>query len=100
MNEGVKILKWLRQVQRDLPAAPGINSKLDVDAAIVRSALADNREPLVARNMLDRGHDRPAAEKEIDGLLRALTSVQRSSVQLASTGKALELSIEIALATH
>jgi hypothetical protein len=91
-------LELIEQVQREQTAARGINTTLQVDATVVRSALADNREPLVARNMLDRGHDRSAAEKEIEGLLRALTAVERSSVQLTADGRGVELSIEVALA--
>jgi hypothetical protein len=48
--------------------------------------------------MLDRGHDRAAAEHEIDGLLRALAGVDQSSVQLMSDGQRLQLSVAIALA--
>jgi hypothetical protein len=91
-------LELAEQVQRRPPAAEGINTALLVDGGVVHSALADNRGPLIARNMLDRGHDRAAAEKEIDGLLRALTNFERSSVQLAADSKQLELSIEVALA--
>jgi hypothetical protein len=91
-------LELIEQVQREQSVARGINAAVQVDATVVRSALADNREPLVARNMLDRGHDRPAAEREIDGLLRALTAVERSGVQLTADGRGVELSIEVVLA--
>lgn len=90
-------LELIEQVQRESPAAAGSNSMLLVEGKVVQSALADNREPLIARNMLDRGHGRPAAEKEIDGLLRALTKVERSSIQLTADGQELKLSVEVAL---
>jgi len=88
----------MEQLRSPPPAGEGLNTSLRVDGVTVRSALADNREPLVARNMLDRGHDRAAAEKEIDGVLRALTNVERSSIQLSATGGQLELAIEVAFA--
>jgi hypothetical protein len=91
-------MELIEQVQRESQTAKVINATLLVDATVVQSALADNRGPLIARNMLDRGHDRPSAEKEIDGLLRALTNVERSSIQLTADGRAVELSVEVALA--
>lgn len=90
-------LELAEQVQRESPAAADINTNLLVDAKVTHTALTDNREPLIARNMLDRGHDRAAAEHEIDGLLRALAGVDQSSVQLTSDGQRLRLTIAIAL---
>jgi hypothetical protein len=86
------------QVQHELPAAADINTSLLVDANVTRAVLTDNRGPLIARNMLDRGHDRVAAEHEIDGLLRALAGVEQSSIQLTADGQRLQLSVAIALA--
>jgi hypothetical protein len=86
------------QVQHQSAAPPGINTSLLIDGVTARSALTDNRAPLIARNMLDRGHDRAAAENEIDGLLRALTNLKQSSVQLEAKGQQLELSVDVALA--
>jgi hypothetical protein len=48
--------------------------------------------------MLDRGHDRVAAEHEIGGLLRALANVEQSSLRLTSDGQRLQLSVAIDLA--
>ena len=91
-------LELAEQVQRESPVEVDINTNLLVDAKATHTALTDNREPLIARNMLDRGHDRAAAEREIDGLLRALAGVDQSSVQLTSDGQRLQLSVAIALA--
>src|SRR5262249_51602186 len=91
-------LELAEQVQREMPAAAGVNTSLLVDAKVTHATLTDNRGPLIARNMLDRGHDRAAAEHEIDGLLRALAGVEQSSVQLSADGGRLELSVAIALA--
>jgi hypothetical protein len=91
-------LELAEQVHREAPATAGVNTSLLVDAKVTHAALADNRQPLVARNMLDRGHDRAAAENEIDSLLRALAGVQQSSLQLTSDGQRLQLSVAIALA--
>jgi hypothetical protein len=91
-------LQLKEQVQLQLPAREGINTALVVEGVTVHSALTDNRGPLIARNMLDRGHDRAAAENEIDGLLRALANVKRSSVQLERAGRQVELAVEVVFA--
>lgn len=53
------------------PAAPptGVNAGLWLRGAESLRALEENRGPLVARNMIEKGHDREAAEREIDLLL-------------------------------
>jgi hypothetical protein len=84
-------------VQRPAAANQQTNGALHVEGGVLHSVLADNRETLIARNMLDRGHDRAAAAMEIDGLLRALACFENSNIQLASDGKKLELSIDVAL---
>jgi hypothetical protein len=91
-------LELIELAQRQLPEAKGINASLLVEGPVVHTVLADNRSSLIARNMLDRGHDRAAAESEIDGMLKVLSNFERSSVQLASDGKQLELSIDVELA--
>ncbi|HMC11678.1 MAG TPA: hypothetical protein VKH44_10325, partial [Pirellulaceae bacterium] len=91
-------LELSEQVQRESAAPEGVNTSLLVDAKVTHAALTDNRGPLIARNMLDRGHDRAAAEREIDGLLRALAGVDQSSVQLTADGQRLQLSVAITLA--
>ena len=91
---------------------PGIlgSSKFDLIVIFIAAAIflgcsfspphlmddVDSVQAQIARNMLDRGHDRAAAEKEIDGVLRAASYLQQSSVQLATNGRQLELAVEVA----
>ncbi|HZN35395.1 MAG TPA: DUF3352 domain-containing protein [Pirellulaceae bacterium] len=88
------------QVQREAPASAGVNSSLVLDAAVGQAALADNRGPLIAQNMLEKGHDRAAAEQEIDRVLALLKNLQRSSLQLAVKEAGLELTLEVLLASQ
>ncbi len=53
------------------------NTLIEIDLQQVSSALAENRESLVAQNMLENGHDRKTADAEIDGLL-ALAGLLKS----------------------
>ena len=61
-------------------------------------ALAENRGPLIAQNMLEKGHERAAAENEIDRALAAFKLIQGSSLALKVAETKLELSLEIELA--
>jgi hypothetical protein len=92
-------LEVLGELQRQPATSQVVNSRVVVDGKVAQTVLSDNRGPLVARNMLDKGHDRPAAEKEIDLLLKALRYIDRSSVQLTANDRSLELAVELVLAS-
>jgi hypothetical protein len=83
----------------DAPAGGNINTELALDGKTVVAALAENRDPLIAQNMLEKGHDRAAAEKEIDAVLQAAKYIQGSSLQLTTEKEHLQLSLEVVLST-
>ena len=91
-------LELAEQVRGKLPAEAGVNTKLFIDGSRVQAALSDNRGSLIAQNMLGKGHDQAAAEKEIDSLLRALMGIDSTSLQLSADGKMLRLAVELRLA--
>jgi hypothetical protein len=80
------------------PPAEKTNTSLRLDGRIGQAALAENRGPLIAQNMLEKGHDRAAAEHEIDRVLAALRHVAGASLDLKVAEKTLELSLEVRLA--
>ncbi|MFN0019820.1 MAG: DUF3352 domain-containing protein [Pirellulaceae bacterium] len=84
-------------VQKPSSPLQNINTALKVDGQIVRQMLVDNRDSLVAQNMLEKGHGRDAAEKEIDALLKAMLGLESSSLQLLSKDKTLQLTLELKL---
>jgi hypothetical protein len=92
-------LDVLAELQRQRTTTQAVNSQVVVDGKTAQALLADNRGSLIARNMLDKGHDRPAAEKEIDALLKALRYVDHSSIQLKAKDRSLELAVELVLTT-
>ena len=57
--------------------------------------LQDNREQLIAQNMLEKGHGRSAAEGEIDGLLTLLSFVEDARLQLRSSDDQLTLTVGV-----
>jgi len=46
-------LELLAEVRRGSAAGPSVNTRLLLDGQVARAALAENRNPLVARNMID-----------------------------------------------
>jgi hypothetical protein len=75
----------------------GVNSLIALDAQTVREALKDNREQLVAQNMLEKGHGRGDAEREIDALLMLSELVRNLDAQLNLAGGRLELRARLGL---
>jgi hypothetical protein len=90
-------LALLEASQSASAAAEQLNSHVVVDGKVIQAALADNREPLVAQNVLTKGHDRPAAEKEIDRLLGLVSHFERLSLKLNAANKQLHLTVEAVL---
>lgn len=74
------------------------NSALRLQAAPLRHALAENRERLIANNMLEKGHDHAAASQEIDGLLTVLSFFEQGDASLQVDDDELALSIRLTLA--
>lgn len=74
------------------------NSALLIHAGPLRKTLAENRERLITNSMLEKGHDRAAAEQEIDGLLMILQFFQQADAKLRVGGQQLELSIHLTAA--
>ena len=77
--------------------AAGINARLVLENAEVNAALQLNREPLVAQNMLQRGHDKAAAEAEVQRGLSFLSCFERLNLQLSVEAERMVFSVELGL---
>jgi hypothetical protein len=88
----------IEHVKTDAPPAGNVNTQVELDGKTAVAVLAENRDSLIAQNMLEKGHDRAAAEKEIDAVLHVATYLQGSSLQLTSDKDQLQLSLEVVLA--
>ena len=75
----------------------GINTLAELKGAAVRQVLADNREPLIAQNMLEKGHDQAAAEKEVEILMHIVEAIQGAKLSLTTQEKMLRLALEVNL---
>lgn len=98
------ILSSTRSLARELVGASQVqsgepaNTNLTLDAGGLRRILEDNLSQLVAQNMLEKGHTRDEAEKEIGTLLSLLGMFKNASAKLAAQGDNLrfEGSLEFA----
>ena len=76
---------------------PVSNTSVEVVAGELQKVLADNREHLIAQNMLKEGHSREEAELEIDTLLQLLGLVHQAGIDLSTSAHSLDLTLSIGL---
>lgn len=71
------------------------NTLVDADPRLAAQLIEANREQLVAQNMLEKGHDRPTAEREIE-LLDAIAGAFRDArLRLLPEEKSIRLELEL-----
>lgn len=85
------------QLRKPVAQAAGINTRLVIENAVVEQALQHNREPLVAQNMLQRGHDKAAAEAEVRRALAVLGCFERLNLQLSVEAERLVFAFDLGL---
>ncbi len=93
-NQALDRLAKLR-VRPPRNKAPIVNSAVRVRAQPLRSVLAENRERLISKNMLEKGHSRSAAEREIDGLLTLLGFFDQANAALLMSDDQLRFALRI-----
>jgi hypothetical protein len=71
------------------------NTLIEVSPQPIAELLRANREQLVAQNMLEKGHDRTQAEKEIDVFVALVNAVSGGRISLTPTDKTISLEIEL-----
>lgn len=78
-------------------AAPeaAANTQAKLDSGVLRAILNDNREQLLAQNMLEKGHSREEAEKEIGALLELLTWLETAKLRLSHDDQLLRLEASV-----
>jgi hypothetical protein len=90
-------MEVLDSVRKEPGAIKEVNSAVQADLAVLHQILTDNTESLVTQNLLQKGHDRAAAEKEIKGLLDALGHLKTTSLKLLAEEKSLKFSWDVEL---
>ena len=97
-----ELVAKLAAVEGDASVAPDddatdavVNSSVKLAVGPIRETLAANREHLINQNMIEEGHDRAAAEREIDGLLTLLGFVREVAAELVHDDATLRLNLEL-----
>jgi hypothetical protein len=91
-------VELVQHVKAGAAAGERLNTTARLNGAVGLAALAENRGPLIAQNMLAKGHDRAAAEKEIDRILSALRVLQAASLDLKIEDAQMQLTLAVELA--
>ncbi len=73
------------------------NTRIVSDLRVAKDVLSDNRPQLIAQNMLEKGHDREQAEREIGILLELLGYLRGAALELSSDQQAIRLDLGIDL---
>jgi hypothetical protein len=71
------------------------NTLIEIAAQPIGQLLKENREQLIAQNMLEKGHGRAEAEKEVDVFVTLVNAVKHARVSLTPTDKTISLNVEI-----
>ena len=74
------------------------NTDLKLHAGVLKDVLNDNREQLIAQNILEEGNTREEAEAAIDLLLAAVGYFQDASLTLKSANDNISASFSIRVA--
>ncbi|MEX0939536.1 MAG: hypothetical protein WDZ59_16855 [Pirellulales bacterium] len=74
-----------------------VNTAMNLQIPVLREILGDNREQLIARNMLEDGNSRQQAEQQIEALLAVSQWIRDLTFKLSVNDKALELDARLGL---
>jgi hypothetical protein len=74
-----------------------VNTDAILHADPLREILTDNRGQLVAQNMLEEGHSKDEAEREIGTLLELVSWFDRLLLSLDTTASELRISVDLGL---
>jgi hypothetical protein len=72
-----------------------VNTQIMADLKAVGAILKDNQKHLVAQNMLEKGHGKDAAEREIGTFLKVIDYFNDASIRLTTEAEKLELNFEV-----
>jgi hypothetical protein len=95
ISSSAVLARQLTLAKTPSPATITDNTHANLNAAVLRDVLADNREQLIAQNMLEEGHSREEAEAMIELLLQVVDYFQDASLRLAAGDERLEAEFKI-----
>jgi hypothetical protein len=83
--------------QNDAPRPAMIvdNTLIELSPALSADVVHQNREQLIAQNMLEKGHDRAAAEGQIELLEKLVGFYHHAAIRLTPAEKSVTISLEL-----
>jgi len=78
-------------------AAAGADFETKLNIGALGDILFDNKSQLIAQNMLEKGHDRTAADREISLLLKIIESLRDMRISFGAEADRLKLEAELRL---
>ncbi len=96
----MELMELAAKQSDDAPAANNAaaeNTRASLNLQVLGDVLKDNRGHLVAQNVLEKGHDKQQAEKEIDALLALLSVGKTMSLRLVTENNQVQLDAELTL---
>lgn len=92
----VELMELAEGDSRPSPTADRVvNTNITIDNDLLRNILEANRQGLIAQNMLEKGHSREDAEREISGVFAILKLIDGLSLELATDDNELQLELEV-----
>jgi hypothetical protein len=73
------------------------NMEISIEAASLKEILTDNREQLIANNMLEEGHSRREAENQINIILGTIGWFKDLTASLVPSADELELTLQLSV---
>ncbi len=98
LSSSLPLARQIAQTDSSAAATEPANASVQLHAGPLRQSLSDNREQLIANNMLEEGHSREEAEGNIDLLLTGLGWFDRLSTTLVPGDDSLSLRFRLSLA--
>lgn len=90
----VELADLISKGNRNAPATR-LNTNATLDVGVLKRTLADNRDQLVAQNVLKKGYSKEQGEKEIDTLLDLLDAAENLTLQLSRGDDSLQIRVEL-----
>lgn len=95
VSSSKELARELTLAKAPSPATIEPNTEANLHASVLRDVLADNREQLIAQNMLADGNSREEAAAIIDLLLQVVDYFQDASIRLGTKDEQLEAEFKI-----
>jgi hypothetical protein len=87
-----------QEVKQATKPVAGMHSLVDIDGGHLASILAANRETLIRNNMVEEGHSRSEAERDIGVLLLIAEHITKVKLSIGSDQSQSKASLQVQLA--